>query len=225
MTKTRMAAIVAAATLGAGAFTGATVALASDDTAPSPSTTSPGPAGQGERDNRGERGGHHGPGDRGKEGHREGHGSPLLHGEGVTEDPDGNIITVRMQRGEVTAVSATSLSVTSIDGFVSTYVITDETVVERDGEDAAPKVGDTVHVRATVEGSTATAEHVHALSPERAAELEEHREAMEEWMSERPDDGDGPGHGGPGHGGPGRGAPGHGGQARGEAATDPASAA
>jgi hypothetical protein len=221
MTKTRIAAIVAAATLGAGAFAGATMALAADDTpSPSSSTTSPGSAGQGEHGMRGERGGDHGPGDRSMGGPREGHGSPLLHSEGVMEDADGTFITVRMQEGELTAVSATSLSVTSGDGYTSTYVITDETVLERDGEDAAPKVGDTVHVRATVDGSTATAEHVHAMSPERAAEFEDQREAMEQWMSERPEGADGPGHGGPGHRGPG-----HGGPARGETGADPASAA
>lgn len=194
MTKTRIAAIVAAATLGAGAFTGATMALAADD-APSPSPSAGqqgnGPSGergqqgnghQGERGakghgEQGERGGHGGAGQRGP---REGGPGHMLHSEGVVEDADGNFITVRMQEGEVTAVTATSLSVKSADGYTSTYVLNDETVVERDREDAAPKVGDTVHVRATVDGATATAEHVHALSPEMAAELEQQREGMGE---------------------------------------------
>lgn len=201
MTKTRIAAIVAAATLGAGAFTGATMALAADDPAsPNPSASrQQGNGQQGERGmkghgEQGERGGHGGPGQRGP---REGGAGHLLHSEGVAEDADGNVITVRMQVGEVTAVTATSLSVTSTDGYTSTYVLNDATVVERDREDAAPKVGDTAHVRAVVDGTTATAEHVHALSPEKAAELEQLREGM------------GEGHG-PGHGGPGRGGPGHG---------------
>lgn len=205
MTKTRIAAIVAAATLGAGAFTGATMALAADDTAsPNPSANGQ----QGERGmeghgGQGERGGHGGPGQRGP---REGGPGHLLHSEGVAKDADGNFITVRMQEGEVTAVTAISLSVKSADGYTSTYVLNDATVVERDREDAAPKVGDTVHVRAIVDGTTATAEHVHALSPEKAAELEQLREGMGEGMGE----GHGPGHGGPGRGGPGRGGPGHG---------------
>jgi hypothetical protein len=110
----------------------------------------------------------------------------MLHGEGVIEDADGSFVTVRMQEGEVTAVSATSINVKSADGYVSTYALNDKTIVERDGEDAAPLVGDTVHVRGTVTGSTATADMVHALSPEKAKELEEHRAAMEDWMSERP---------------------------------------
>jgi len=222
MTRTRIAAIVAAATVGAGALAGATMALAADGTpspAPSASTGSPGQD-QREHGKRGERGGHgehggHGPGGRGMGGPHEGRGGPLLHAEGVKQDADGTFVTVRMQEGEVTAVSATSLSVTSADGYTSTYVLTDETVVERDGEDAAPQVGDTVHVGATVDGSTATAEHVHALSPERAAELEAQREAMEQWISERPE----------GAGGPGRGGPGFGGPAQGETGTDQAGAA
>ena len=111
----------------------------------------------------------------------------MLHGEGVIEDADGSFVTVRMQEGDVTAVSATSITVKSADGYTSTYALNDKTIVERDGEDAAPQVGDTVHVRATVTGSTATADMVHALSPEKAKELEEHQSAMEDWMSERPE--------------------------------------
>ena len=110
----------------------------------------------------------------------------MLHSEGVIEDADGTFVTVRSQEGEVTAVSATSLTVKSADGYVSTYALVDSTIVERDGEDVAPKVGDFVHVRGTVTGGTATADMVHALSPERAKELEEQRDAMKDWMAERP---------------------------------------
>jgi uncharacterized protein YjdB len=111
----------------------------------------------------------------------------MLHSEGVVESADGSFVTVRMQEGEITAASATSITVTSADGYSSTYAIDDTTVVERDGEDAAPEVGDTVHVRAQVTDGNATAEHVHALSPEKAQELEEQRRAMEDWMAERPE--------------------------------------
>jgi hypothetical protein len=206
MVKARVTAIVAAATLGTVALTGATIALAADDTTPSSASDSPTGA-----DPRGMRGGHHGDhgfGDRGLGGPREGFGGELLHGEGVAEDADGTIVTIRMQQGEVTTISATSMSVKSADGYTSTYAINDQTMLERDGEDTAPKVGDTVHVRATVDGTVATADHVHALSPERAQELEDHRAAMEDWLAERPE---GPGRGAPGHGGPGFGGPGFGG--------------
>jgi len=206
----RIAGIVAAATLAAGAVTGATVALAADDTgsngqqqetrpsAPGtekaagdrgPGGHGPGGRGQGEH-GPGERGqGEHGPGDMG--GPRGGMGGPgghMLHGEGVVEDADGNFVTIRTQSGEVTAVSATSITVKSTDGYSSTYVINDETVVERDRTaDTNAKVGDTVHVRATVNGNTATADDIHALSPELAAEMEQKRAEMEKWMSERPE--------------------------------------
>jgi len=198
MTKTRIAAIVAAATLGAAAFTGAAVALAANDTStPSASDSAPprgmdGPArGDQRRGESGMRGpgghgpggfgpGTHGPGERGPEGH-------LLHSEGVVESADGSYITVRMQEGEVTAASGTSITVESEDGYSSTYAIDDATVAERDGAEGAPQIGDTVHVRAQVKEGNAIAEHVHALSPEKAKELEEQRRAMEDWMTERPE--------------------------------------
>jgi hypothetical protein len=111
----------------------------------------------------------------------------MLHGEGVVEAPDGTYVTVRMQHGEVTAVSATSITVKSPDGYSSTYSIAETTDVERDGEDDGPKVGDVVHLRATVTDGSATADVIHALSPEKAQELEDHRAEMEDWMAERPD--------------------------------------
>lgn len=222
MKTSRIAGIVAAATLAAGAVTGATVALAADDTgsngqqqetrpsAPGtekaagdrgPGGHGPGGRGQGEH-GPGERGpGEHGPGERGQGEHGPGDmggprgdmggpGGHMLHGEGVVEDADGNFVTIRTQSGEVTAVSATSITVKSTDGYSSTYVINDETVVERDRTaDTAAKVGDTVHVRATVDGNTATADDIHALSPELAAQMEQKRAEMEKWMSERPEKG------------------------------------
>ncbi len=111
----------------------------------------------------------------------------MLHGEGVVETADGTYTTVRMQEGEVTAASATSLTVQSADGYTSTYVINSDTELERDRAEGAPEVGDIVHVRAEVTGATATAEHVHALSPEMAKDLEEHRAGMGDGRPERPE--------------------------------------
>ncbi len=208
MTKTRIAAVVAAAALGAGALTGATMALAADGQASAPVHSE-----RGAKDGHGNgQGPGHGPGEM-----REGPGGPLLHSEGVAEDAEGNFITVRMQHGEVTAVAATSLTVKSTDGYTSTYVIDDQTRLEREGDEGAPEVGDLVHVRATVDGGTATAVGVHALSPEKAAALQERRdgargEGREGQGAGGPGRG-GPGHGGLGQGGPGQGGPGHGGPA------------
>ena len=207
MTKTRIAGIVAAATLGAAAFTGATVALAANDT-PNPSASDQassrgmdrgndqerhqrGPGGPGGQGPGGQGPGGHGPGGHGPGAHGpEGH---MLHSEGVIEQADGTYITVRMQQGEVTAVSATSITVKSADGYTSTYVINGDTELERDRAEGAPQVGDTVHVRATVSGSAATADDIHALSPEQAKAMEEHRAAMEDEMSERSEGQQGPG--------------------------------
>ena len=74
-----------------------------------------------------------------------------LHGEFVVETDSGGTQTERLQRGQVTAVSAGSLSVSSTDGFAATYVIGSDLDV------SGVAVGDTVRVVATVDGSTVTA--------------------------------------------------------------------
>ncbi|MFM8239005.1 MAG: hypothetical protein ACKOAW_01665 [Actinomycetota bacterium] len=106
--------------------------------------------------------GDHGPG-RGGPGRPEG---DVLHGELVVERPDGGVVTLRLQEGEATAVSATSITVASADGFTATYAISAETEQERGrAEDTPAQVGDEVHVRATVEGTAVTAEDIHAMPP------------------------------------------------------------
>lgn len=162
-------AIAAASVLGIAAVGGATAAAASlttHDRGPASSDRGPqgpdGPQGPG-----GPHEDHHG---MGGPGGPDGPRGDVLHGEMVVEEEDGSIVTVRLQEGEVTAASPTSISVRSTDGFTSTYAITAQTDQERDRDHAASaQVGDTVHVRATVEGTTATADDIHALSPEAAA--------------------------------------------------------
>lgn len=105
----------------------------------------------------------------------------VLHGQLVVEQPDGKVVTEQVQEGEVTAVSATSISVKSTDGFTATYVINADTRLERDHADGtAAQVGDTVHVRGTVEGGTVTAEDVDAMSAAAAKAMEEQRKAWEQ---------------------------------------------
>ena len=186
-------AITAASTLGVAALAGAAVAAAATESANDPQR-------QGQSSGPGDYGpdmggpGDHSPGMGGPGDHgpgMRGHGGPMgdvLHGEMVVEQPDGAIVTVRMQEGTATAVSATSITIASTDGFTATYAITADTEQERDRtEGAAAKVGDSVHVRATAEGTTATADDIHALSPEAAQAMEEQRAAMEQWLSERPE--------------------------------------
>ena len=96
------------------------------------------------------------------------HGGPsgegrMLHGEMVVEDDSGDAVTRLMQSGEVTKVSASSISVTSTDGFSATYVIDGDTVVRSpDASDDASgidgiKSGDTVQIHASEDGDEDTA--------------------------------------------------------------------
>ncbi|CAM3840017.1 hypothetical protein [Smaragdicoccus niigatensis] len=71
-----------------------------------------------------------------------------LHGEFVVSDGNGGYTTELTQEGTVTAVSDTSLTVKSVDGFSQIYTLTTPSSVA---------VGDTVNVRATESNGTATA--------------------------------------------------------------------
>ncbi|WP_020669613.1 hypothetical protein [Amycolatopsis nigrescens] len=75
-----------------------------------------------------------------------------LHGDFVVPDGNGGYRTERLQTGEVTAISATSITTASKDGYTQTYTI--DTGTKKSGE---PKNGDTVTVLANVSGETATA--------------------------------------------------------------------
>jgi hypothetical protein len=82
-----------------------------------------------------------------------------LHGEFTIKKPDGSgYETVATQTGEVTAVSPSSITVKSEDGFSRTYSVDENTVVGsgRDGIGSV-KSGDTVHVAGIVDGGKASA--------------------------------------------------------------------
>jgi hypothetical protein len=81
-----------------------------------------------------------------------------VHGQFVVAKPGGGYQTVDVQRGSVTAVSSTSITVKSPDGYSHSYAVTSSTVVDaqRDGIGSV-KTGNQVSVTATVSGSTATA--------------------------------------------------------------------
>jgi hypothetical protein len=91
------------------------------------------------------------------------HGGPrgigrALHGEAVVGDGKGGFRTVAFQRGEVTAVSATSMTVKSADGFSRTYTLNSTTKVNRGRATVGDiRAGHRVAVRAVVAGATATA--------------------------------------------------------------------
>ena len=84
-----------------------------------------------------------------------------LHGEFTVPKDGGGYEKVAMQRGKVTAVSASQITLKSDDGYTRSYAVTATTIVraQRDGI-AAVKVGDNVAVTATVSGENATATHI-----------------------------------------------------------------
>jgi hypothetical protein len=87
-----------------------------------------------------------------------GEGGGALHGQFVIAKPGGGYQTVDIQNGKVTAVSATSITLRSSDGYSHTYAITSSTLVDaqRNGISSV-KAGHQVSLTATVSGSTATA--------------------------------------------------------------------
>jgi hypothetical protein len=99
-----------------------------------------------------------------------GHGFGLLggalHGEYVAPDPDGEgYRTVVVQRGEVTDVSDTSLTVVSEDDFTTTYRVTDDTLVMGStGGVGGIEDGDRVTVTGVRTGDSVRAVHVTDLS-------------------------------------------------------------
>ncbi len=102
----------------------------------------------------------------GKGGHRMRDGMPgaknLLHGEfvtGSTTGTAGGYRTIDAQRGTVAAVSATSITLRSADGFTATYAVTSAAQVRIDGEAAtvsAVKVGGPAMVVAEKAGGKLT---------------------------------------------------------------------
>jgi len=92
-----------------------------------------------------------------------GFGGPFgaVHGQFVVPKSGGGYQTIDTQRGAVTAVSATSITVKSADGFVKTYQVVSSTNVDaqQDGISTV-KTGHQVAVTATVSGSTVTASSI-----------------------------------------------------------------
>ena len=83
-------------------------------------------------------------------------GATSLHGEFVVPDGAGGYTTVLTQTGTVTAISPTSITVRSEDGYSQTYVIPNTA-----GNAGAPfAVDDQVVVRATRNGQTATVTNI-----------------------------------------------------------------
>jgi hypothetical protein len=81
-----------------------------------------------------------------------------LHGDFTVSDGSGGYATDRLQTGTVTAVTSTSLTVKSDDGYTQTYVLGSSTTVNSTNDKLSDiAANDTVTVVATVSGDTATA--------------------------------------------------------------------
>jgi hypothetical protein len=88
-------------------------------------------------------------------------GGRILHGQVVVPKSGGGYQTVDVQRGQVTAVSSTSITVKSADGYSATYVVSGSTTVDAQSRGiGSVKVGDRVVLEATLSGGTATASHI-----------------------------------------------------------------
>jgi len=80
-----------------------------------------------------------------------------LHGD-FTVSENGSVVTERLQTGEITAVSATSITAKSTDGYTQTYVINSSTLVDNGDEQvSALKTGTTVTIIAKLSGDAGTA--------------------------------------------------------------------
>ncbi len=92
---------------------------------------------------------------------------PTLHAEAVRRGKAGTFVTVGTQRGEVTAVSTTSLTEKSADGFTRTYVLTPDSKVLLDKKTVAAtdvQVGQKAGVVALKTGDTWTVRRLAARS-------------------------------------------------------------
>lgn len=99
--------------------------------------------------------------------------SAIQHGEIVIEGGNGQPQTIRIVRGAVTAVSDTSITVTSTDGFAGTFAVDAATKVERNNDAATTTqivVGDTATVSGPLVGATATAQRINAADAATASQ-------------------------------------------------------
>ena len=88
-----------------------------------------------------------------------------IHGQYVAPKSGGGYQTIAFQNGKVTAVSSTSITLRSADGYTHSYVVTSSTTVNAQrGGISSIKAGNEVSVRATVSGSTTTAAQITDLT-------------------------------------------------------------
>ena len=88
-----------------------------------------------------------------------------IHGEFTRKARDGSYQTIATQVGDVTAVSSTSVTVKSEDGFTRTYAVDDNTLVNAGNDGIADvKTGDDVAITALVVDGKASAVDLHDVT-------------------------------------------------------------
>ena len=91
-------------------------------------------------------------------------GAPV-HGTLVVPASGGGYQTEDIQRGKVTAISSSSLTVVSPDNYTKTYQVSGSiSVIPGNGSLSTVKVGDQVSLTATAHGSTAAVTSIVDLS-------------------------------------------------------------
>ncbi|NUT35260.1 MAG: hypothetical protein HOV79_19575 [Hamadaea sp.] len=86
-----------------------------------------------------------------------------LHGEAVVQKKDGTTVTIAVQRGVITALTETSVTVKSADGYTLTWTLGDGLrVVEkrRSVQPSAVKVGQEVGIAGAKEGDASIARFI-----------------------------------------------------------------
>ncbi|NUP75617.1 MAG: hypothetical protein HOQ07_13375, partial [Sinomonas sp.] len=96
-----------------------------------------------------------------------GQGAETLHGQMTVKKADGTIQTVFVQRGTVTDVSDTKVTVKSEDGFTQSYTLNGSTMFHSQAQPRGAAIksgdvakGDTIMVRAVQSGSDYVAEQI-----------------------------------------------------------------
>lgn len=85
----------------------------------------------------------------------------IVHGTYTVKTASGAYETVEVQNGTATSVNATTIEVTSPDGYAQSYAVAASTLVEADSSGiTSVSHGDNVVVQATVSGTTVTAQRV-----------------------------------------------------------------
>ena len=103
-------------------------------------------------------------------------GRGAIHGEFVVPDGDGDgYRTAVVQRGTVTAVNESSLTVESEDGFTETYAVDDNTLVNA-GDDGIADIesGDEVHVHGFVVDGSDDPQAAHVVDRTSVDEIRRH---------------------------------------------------